>query len=84
MRTIKMYTASWCGSCRVLKPQILELAKPEKVKVEIISQEENSDEFIKNDIKGLPTVVVLDENKNVLNRQTGSVSVKLVKQFLEG
>lgn len=85
-KTVFVFTADWCGDCRVLKPHYpaIEAAFPDLVFVEL-----DRDEFMplaqKWDIFGIPSFVVVENGQEVgrfvdKNRKTK----EQVIEFLEG
>lgn len=72
---------SYCAACRALKP-IVEKEAPE-VGYEVVFFDVDSDEGAieaeKRAIKGLPTLVVVDENGNEVKRAVGSTAWKEIQ-----
>ena len=83
---ILLYTASWCGDCKFIKP-FLPLIENEHsnfdfVEVDIDKFEELAD---KMSIKGIPSFVVLKDGKEIGRFVNGDRKTKAeIDQFIEG
>ncbi len=66
------FWAAWCGPCQAMKPVISEIEKELKGKVEVveINVDENQAEASKYGVMGIPTFIVLKDDKEV-GRKTG-------------
>ena len=71
-RRILRFTASWCGPCKALAKN-LETADI-KLPIEVIDIDTNSEAAVEYGIRGVPTLVMLDENIEV-KRLIGSKTV---------
>lgn len=78
MKKILRFTATWCGPCKSLAAS-LETADIE-VPIEVIDIDENRELAMEYGIRGVPTLVMLDENVEV-KRLVGSKSVKELKEW---
>jgi len=65
-KNIFFFTASWCGDCMFIKPQIpeIEAAHPEFTFIEI-DRDRFIDIAIKWNILGIPSFVALDNGKEI-------------------
>lgn len=54
MKTVKLFSASWCGPCHMLKSRL----KSAKIEVEIVSVDDNREEVIKYKVRSIPTLIV--------------------------
>ena len=62
------FTATWCGPCQKIKPIIEEISKgvdESKLKVCMIDIDNNSDLVDKYNIKSVPTMILLLNDKQV-------------------
>jgi len=57
MKTMKYFSATWCGPCKVFKPVMNEIAG-EGYHVEFIDIDNMSDLASKYNIRSVPTVVI--------------------------
>lgn len=68
MKLIKLY-ADWCGPCKVLERMMRDLdIKHENVNIDSPDGEGLS---IKHNVRAIPTLLVLDENDNLIRKMTG-------------
>lgn len=72
------FGATWCSPCKALKPIFEKVSQMEEFKnVEFIEydiEEEDTEELvIKYGIRSVPTVVLLDDQDNVLKKSIGSI-----------
>ena len=72
MKTIKYFTATWCGPCRVFKPVITEIAS-EGHSVEFIDIEQEQNKAQQYNVRSVPTVVI-EENGVEVDRFIGAIS----------
>lgn len=67
------FYAEWCGPCKMLTPIINEAATnldSKGVKVIKVDVDQHSDLAIKYNIRGIPTVLVLNDGQEI-NRRSG-------------
>lgn len=72
------FSAPWCGPCKQLAPKMELVA--EKVTVEKILVDTDTETTQKYGIRNIPTVILIDENGNELERFLG---VNTVEFYLE-
>ena len=72
MKTMKYFSATWCGPCKVFKPVMNEIAG-EGHHVEFIDIDNMSDLASKYNVRSVPTVVI-EEGGVEVDRIVGSVS----------
>ena len=61
MITVKRFTASWCGPCKILAPVMESLRKeyePQGVSFETIDVDQNPDEAKAYNVSSVPTVII--------------------------
>jgi thioredoxin 1 len=74
MRRILRFTASWCGPCKTLAAQIEDLQRDYPVPpVEVVDIDVHPEVAKDYGVRGVPTLVMLDENIEV-RRQVGVVT----------
>lgn len=67
-KVVKLY-ADWCGPCKVLERMMRDLdIKHENVNIDSLDGEGLS---IKHNVRAIPTLLVLDENDNLIRKMTG-------------
>ncbi len=72
MITVKKFSATWCGPCRMLAPMFNEQVKPQfsGVKFEDIDVDINPTETTKYGVTSVPTVIIVKDGVE-LQRFTG-------------
>lgn len=80
MQLLKFY-ADWCQPCKNLSEIMAKVEMPWSV-VEI-DIEKNMEDAIYYGVRMLPTLVLLDENNNVVKKVTGSMTETHFKQVFE-
>lgn len=83
-KTLVLFSAEWCGPCKVLKPN-MEVVEDELkdsynfIKADISENEENTKRF---GIKNIPTCILIQEDKEIA-RFSGVKNTEQIKKFLE-
>ena len=77
------FKASWCNPC---KQQTKEFEKnPVDVELEAIDVDEDDKDYAtKYNIMSIPTMVLLGNNGEVLNRWTGVTKSSTINEFIKG
>ena len=71
MVTVKKFSATWCGPCRMLAPVMNEIkSKYPNVKFEDIDIDEYNEDVEKYSVTSVPTVII-EKNGQLLERFTG-------------
>jgi thioredoxin 1 len=78
-KRILRFTASWCGPCKSLAKN-LEIADI-KLPIEVIDIDTNNELAVEYGIRGVPTLVMLDENIEV-KRLVGSKTVNELQDWV--
>lgn len=74
------FSASWCGPCRQLSNLLAAMGQ----EVEEVDVDENEELAAKYGIRGVPTMVMLDESGNEISRLVGAKSTpELTKWFMQ-
>jgi len=76
MKTMKYFSATWCGPCKVFKPVMNEIAG-EGYSVQFIDVDESQDLAVKHSIRSVPTTII-EENGVEVDRIIGAVSKQQV------
>ena len=71
MKTIKYFSATWCGPCKAFKPVMNEIAS-EGYSVQFIDIDQSGESADEYRITSVPTVVI-EENGKVVDRFVGSI-----------
>lgn len=80
MKVLK-FSASWCGPCKMLSMTIAGIKDEIPYPVEEIDIDENTELAQKYGIRGVPTLVLVNEDKEV-KRKVGALTAPELKQFL--
>jgi len=70
MKLLDFY-ATWCGPCKAMMPTIERLRENGPFEVEKVNVDENPDMASKFGIRGIPTLIFVDDSGNVLWRKSG-------------
>ena len=76
MKTIKYFTATWCGPCKVFKSVITEIAS-EGHSVEFIDVDQEQNKAQQYNVRSIPTVVI-EENGVEVDRFVGALPKHMV------
>ena len=71
MKSLKYFSATWCGPCKVFKPVMQEIAS-QGSNVEFIDVDEQSDVAAEFGVRSVPTTVVM-ENEQEVDRFVGAI-----------
>lgn len=80
MKLIKL-SATWCGPCKMLSNTLKEvdLSGYEFVEIDV---DEQRDIAMKYNIRGVPVLVIEDDNGNELRRTVGNKNKTQLQEFL--
>ncbi len=81
MRIIR-FTASWCEPCKMLAKTLEDIEN--KPNIEVIDIDVNTSDAIKFGIRGVPTLVKLDDENNVVDRIVGMKPKAELENWLNG
>ena len=76
MKTMKYFSATWCGPCKAFKPVMNEISG-EGYSVQFIDIDQSQDLAAKYGVRSVPTTVI-EENGIEVDRIVGSVSKQQV------
>ena len=80
MKTMKYFSATWCGPCTVFKPVMSEIAS-EGYSVQFIDVDNSKDIAQRYGIRSIPTVVI-EENDVEVDRFTGAQPKQMILERL--
>ena len=76
MKTLKYFSATWCGPCQTFKPIMNEIAG-EGYSVQFIDIDQSSSVAEQYNVRSVPTVVI-EENGVEVDRFIGAISKQAV------
>jgi thioredoxin 1 len=80
MKKVIRFTASWCQPCKALASILEEIDT--NIPIEVVDIDAQQDIAIEYGIRGVPTLVKIDNNGNVAGRMVGVKAKNLVEEFL--
>ena len=80
MKTMKYFSATWCGPCKSFKPVMNEIAS-EGHSVQFIDVDESPDLAQQYNVRSVPTVVI-EENGSEVDRLIGAQTKSKVVEVL--
>jgi thioredoxin 1 len=80
MKKVLRFTATWCQPCKALAKIIEDINTT--VPIEVIDIDENQELAVKYNIRGVPTLIMLDENNKEVKRMMGTKAKNLLEEFL--
>jgi thioredoxin 1 len=79
MKRVLRFTASWCGPCKMLARNLEDVNT--NLPIEVIDIDVLPEVAIEYGVRGVPTLVMLDENMEV-KRLVGMQSLKQLEDWL--
>ena len=80
MKTMKYFSAIWCGPCKSFKPVMNEIAG-EGYSIEFIDVDQEQNKATKYAVRSVPTVVI-EENGIEVDRFVGSIPKQMILEKL--
>ena len=80
MKTMKYFSATWCGPCKSFKPVMNEIAN-EGYSVQFIDIDQSRNMAIQYSVMSVPTVII-EENGVEVDRFVGSMPKQMVLERL--
>ena len=78
MRVLK-FSASWCGPCKMLSRNLEDVSTI--IPIEDIDIDDNQDAAIEYGVRGVPTMIMLDENNAEVKRLVGMQPLKQLQDW---
>ena len=84
-KSIIQFSADWCNPCRILKPIMEEISNEMSDKLNFFYMDIDSSPSTPTQfaIRGVPTLIIFDENGEQKNLKVGATSKSNVKTFIE-
>ena len=83
MNKILYFTASWCGPCKMMASTVTE-AIGGGMNITKIDVDEDQDMSTKYNVRSVPTMVLVNQNNEVVNRVVGLQTLTALKDFYNG
>ena len=80
MKTVKYFSATWCGPCQTFKPIMSEIAN-EGHSVQFIDIDHQGDLAQQYNVRSVPTVVI-EQNGSEVNRLIGATTKQVILENL--
>ena len=80
MKTVKYFSATWCGPCQTFKPIMNEVAG-EGHSVQFIDIDQQGDLAQQYNVRSVPTVVI-EQNGSEVNRLIGATTKQVILENL--
>ena len=79
---VSLYSAPWCGSCQTVK-QSLNSICTEDLEIEVLDVDTlDMQALSKVGIKGIPSLILYDNQGNEIKRKSGALTKKQLEAFL--
>ena len=82
MKKILYFTATWCAPCKALSPIMDSLQG--QINFDKIDVDSNTDLSTQYGVRGVPSLILLDETGEVKGRLTGVQSKEQILNFYNG
>jgi thioredoxin 1 len=80
MKKVIRFTASWCQPCKAMASILEEINT--NIPIEVVDIDAQQDVAIEYGIRGVPTLVKVDNNGNITGRMVGVKAKNLVEEFI--
>ena len=81
MKLLK-FQATWCQPCKMLSRTMQDASDKITIPVEEIDIDQNMDMAVQFQVRGVPTLVVVDDEGKEVKRMTGMVNETKLLEFL--
>ena len=82
MKVIK-FSASWCQPCKLLQQLIDSLSNQLQVEIDNIDIEQDVETSTRYNIRGVPTLVLIDDVGNEVKRHVGMITKDKLVEWLK-
>jgi thioredoxin 1 len=79
---IKAFTATWCGPCRMIKPQLQNIINEGQIKIELYDIDSNVEITKEFGIKSVPTLIYFNEEGTEVGRLSGfKPAAEIIREY---
>jgi thioredoxin 1 len=82
MKKILYFSAGWCGPCKTLGPIMESLSG--QINYEKVDVDSNQDLSIKYGVRNIPTLILINENGETINKLVGLQPKEQILNFYNG
>ena len=79
MNKLLVFSATWCGPCKAFKPTLLQLDQDRLSYIDIDELPEIREDY---NVKSVPTIVLVDEDGEELERFVGAQPLSKLQELL--
>ena len=79
---LMLFTGSWCIPCQQMKPLVKEIAEQYGCNLELVDVEYQADKANQMMVRGVPTLILLGDDGDEVNRASGAMSREQIEEFL--
>ena len=80
MNKLLVFSASWCGPCKTMKPALDQMDQDRLVRYDI---DEAGEETVKYQVRAVPTLIVINENGEEVSRLIGVQTLSDLQKLLD-
>ena len=81
MTNVTLYTAPWCGPCKIFKPLLDRVAAELKVPVTVVDIDADPSAAAENGVRSVPTLVV-EKNGDEFHRHSGTMHEAHLREMI--
>lgn len=81
-RKLLKFSAVWCGSCGNLQ-KVIDSIDNFPIPIEYVDIDEQSELAMQNRIRGVPTIVLVDDKDNEIKRNVGMITKEALLEWVK-
>lgn len=79
---LMLFTGNWCVPCQQLKPIVKEVAEEKEIELKVVDVETDIETANAYMVRGVPTLILLGDDGDEVNRASGAMSREQIEEFL--